>query len=207
MIEDYDSDDSNDNGINRRLRTECGQQLGEAPVRLDGSQRGYDNVVKSSKMSIQREIEKDPNAIMYNEEDEPENIGDLSKLMDTTMDIIQFMDTAPMTAKLRLAPSEFEDIITAKYGEQCPPQLIDLLIEDKKNKSTKNFEKMIQMFSTLVKVKEGEADMTTEYNAFTEEINSEYVYPKFGGKEEFNKAMMKEAKRKARKEMKRQSRK
>jgi hypothetical protein len=50
------------------------------------------------------------------------------------------------------------------------------------------------MFETLAKIKAGEASMEKEYEKFTEEVNEEYLYPSFGGKQQFQEAVMKESK-------------
>lgn len=196
-----DSDSDDDNSTKKHIQREMSNAI---PIELDGTSRSYDKVMKESGISIMKEIENDPNSIMYNEDDIPEQIADLASIMEKVMDMINFMDSIEMRSKLRMNFEEFEEVVKAKYTE-LPAELVDLLIEDARLKTQKNFERIINMFDTLSRIESGDADMTAEYNAFTEEINEEYIYPDYNGKEGFRKAMVKEAKKKARKAAKKGS--
>ena len=58
------------------------------------------------------------------------------------------------------------------------------------------------MFSRIQKIKVGELDIKTVNDEFVEEINEEYVYKKFGGKDKFEETLKRRAEEKKLKDQK-----
>jgi hypothetical protein len=134
----------------------------EAEVKLDGGVTGY--------------VEPEMSASA---------IPNLNELLEKIIEMVEFMNTPQMVKKKRTDPKNYEYTIFFKYREHMPTKIIDLLIEN----HTDNLQKLITMFETLNGIKMGNLDMTTEYEKFTENVNEEYLYPSFGGKDKFRERM------------------
>jgi chromosome segregation ATPase len=92
--------------------------------------------------------------------------------------------------KVKKQRSDIEGMITRKYLMEMPKNIIDLMLEKDRDA---NFVKLNGMFNMLRPVQNGSVDIETAQQSFNEKLNNEYVYPKFGGKEGFEKAMANEA--------------
>lgn len=117
-------------------------------------------------------------------------IPDLEKLLGTILDFLNYINTDEMQ-KLensdqisyeRHLESKFEDFSLRYYG-------IFKLLLDKENRED-NLAKLIDIFSKLKEVKLGKVDIYKATEDYQEELSHEYVYPKFGGKEQFRKKML-----------------
>ena len=146
----------------------------------------------SDKLYTENDVSLDPNALPDIKEAEmsASAIPDLGMMTGYIMEMLAFMDSPEMMKKKRENEKEYELVVFHKYRDLMPTKIIDLLMEDKIN----NLKKIISMFETLNDIKVGKREMTKEYNKFTENVNSEYVYPQFGGKQQFNQKMMEYAK-------------
>jgi hypothetical protein len=144
-----------------------------------------------NQLFTESDMQADNGAMVYQEDMTVDAIPDLNNMMELIIELIEFMNTPEMIIKKRQNKQEYEDIIFFKYRDSyMPRQIMDLLVEDPVN----NLAKIISMFETLAKIKAGEASMEKEYEKFTEEVNEEYLYPSFGGKQQFQEAVMKESK-------------
>lgn len=123
-------------------------------------------------------------------------IPDLEKLLDRVLEFLRYINKTEMQelenedkfAFERHLDSKFEDLSLRYYS-------IFRLLLDKDNRED-NVCKLIDIFSTLKKVKTGSLDIHKATEEYHEELNSEYIYPKFGGKEQFEKKMQKEKNKK-----------
>jgi len=123
-------------------------------------------------------------------------IPDLEKLLDAILEFVRYINTEEMQeleikdqlAFERHLDSKFENLSLRHYS-------IFRLLLDKENRE-ENLCKLIDVFKELKKVKMGVLDIHEATKQFHEEKNSEYIYPKFGGKEQFEQAMLKAAKKK-----------
>jgi len=134
----------------------------EAEIKLDGAPSGY----------VEPEMSVDA-------------IPNLNNILEKIIEMVEFMNTPQMVKKKAADPKNYEYTIYFKYRDYMPSKIIDLLIEN----HTENLQKLITMFETLNGIKAGELDMKTEYEKFTENVNEEYLYPSFGGKDKFRERM------------------
>jgi hypothetical protein len=159
-----------------------------------------ENKIKVSKtLCTKEEMEQDTGNISIDADENTEMsvnaIPDLDIVTQTIIEMIEFMNTPAMILKKnnKATFKEFETILYHKYRDLVPStKIIDLLIED----PVENLQKLILMFERLYKIKTGELNMKNEYECFTEEVNNEYLYPQFGGKEKFQIKMAEQMKNK-----------
>ena len=57
-----------------------------------------------------------------------------------------------------------------------------------------NILRLLAMFKKIVDIHNGKIDYEVANSQFLEEMNNKYIYSKFGGKDNFEKTMMKQAK-------------
>jgi len=112
-------------------------------------------------------------------------IPDLDVITHEILNMIEFMDTKEMINKRKKDIEEFTRVLYAKYRDVISTKMIDLLIEDRVKNENVNFKKLIDMFSTMSQIKAGHLDMKQEYEKFTESVNEEYVFKKYGGRDGF----------------------
>lgn len=88
---------------------------------------------------------------------------------------------------------EFENIVYGKFNSKLPMKVISLLIEQERYE---NLNELLDMFEILKDIKNGKRDINVEAERFGEKNRSKYVYPQFGGKENFIKTMSQPQKKK-----------
>ena len=115
-----------------------------------------------------------------------EAIPNLDEMLDHINDLLECTEEPHMKQLQETDKDMFERIIINKYHDKMPFKIIRMLMEPDRYV---NLDKLLDMFETLKKVKRGEADVYDEFKKFNEKQNEQYVYPKFGGKEEFYKKM------------------
>ena len=118
-------------------------------------------------------------------------IPDLEKLLNSVIEVLKYIDTDEMQELEARDQFAFERHLDEKFGDfSLKYYPIFMLLTDKKNRE-ENVCKLIDMFSRLKKVKDGQVDITEADKSFNEDLNSEYIYPKFGGKEEYERKVLK----------------
>jgi len=117
---------------------------------------------------------------MNDEPMDPTAIPDLTEMTNIILQMIDFMNSGIMLKKKSENKDEYERIVIFKYQDKIPYNIIRLLLED-----IKNLGKLITMFETLTNIKKGNLDIEKEYDKFGENLNEEYLYPQFGGKDKF----------------------
>lgn len=126
----------------------------------------------------------------------PDAIPDLDKLTDRIIELIELSDTSEMIELEKNDKDAYEQFFSDEYLD-IPLGLVRLLLE--RENRDKNLKKTCEMIETLIRVKEGQADIDKEFETFNENLNQELVYPQFGGKEAFEKALINDAKKKSKK--------
>lgn len=111
-------------------------------------------------------------------------IPDLEKLTDGILKFIDFIDTPEIRDLKENNISKFNFIVNDQFQE-LPLTMIRLL-SDYKNR-TQNLEKILEMINLLRSVKTGEKSLENAENEFVEKRAEEYLYPAFGGKDNFYK--------------------
>ncbi len=111
-------------------------------------------------------------------------IPDLELLTTKIIEFLEFMDQPEISSMKEHEPGNFNYLVQQKYS-MLPVSMVKLL-SDKPNRA-QNLEKIIDMINILRSVKNGEKTFETAENEFVEKRAEEYLYPAFGGKENFYK--------------------
>lgn len=122
-------------------------------------------------------------------------IPDLDRLLATVLEFLEYIGTPEMQAMEIHDNIGFEHHMDAKYPDlSLRYYSIFKLLLDREHRE-ENVCKLIDIFSALKRVKSGEVDIKDATSDFQEGMNNEYIYPKFGGKEKFEKKMASDAKK------------
>lgn len=119
----------------------------------------------------------------------PSAIPNIDEMLVHIDKLIDFIETPKMKNLEHSNNKEFERQAYAKFNSVLPMSIINLLVESNRYE---HLERLLEMCNTLKKVKNGELDIHEEHTKFSEKLNTEYLYPKFGGKENFENEMKKQ---------------
>jgi hypothetical protein len=121
-------------------------------------------------------------------------IPDIEKLLGMVLDLLRYISTEEMQRLEETDSQAFERHLDSKFETlSLRYYSIFKLLLDKENRE-ENIFKLINMFSILKEVKSGSLDITKADEDMQLDLYSEYVDPKIGGKEEFERVL--KAKRK-----------
>jgi hypothetical protein len=113
-----------------------------------------------------------------------ENIPDLVEMTNKLIEFIEFSDK-PETIKLKENnPGNYNYIVTNRF-EILPPSMIKLLAD--RTKRTEHLQKILELIDLLKEVKSGKISYENAETDFIEKRSEEYLYPQFGGKDNFYK--------------------
>lgn len=114
-----------------------------------------------------------------------EEIPDIEQLMDMVIEFMTYISTDQMQTMEKSDPDGFEKHLDNKFSAFSLRYygIFKMLLEKKGREE--NLAKLIDLFSSLNKVKTGKKSMDLAYEQYTEGLNNEYIYPKYGGKEKF----------------------
>jgi hypothetical protein len=130
----------------------------------------------------------------------PEEIPDLDALMDSIIEFLEYINTSEMQQLEEANPVAFENHLDLKFRSFSLKYYgIFKMLLDKKRRA-ENVNKLINLFSKLNKVKDGDMSMDKAYEEYTEGLNGEYIYPKYGGKDNFEQHIKKQHAEKQKKE-------
>ena len=111
-------------------------------------------------------------------------IPDLLQLTDKILEFIEFYDKPEMKKLREENMGNYNYIIGEKFT-MLPPSMIKLLSDEENRVS--NLEKLMEMLRLLQTVKDGKNTFENTENDFFEKRAEEYIYPKFGGRDNFYK--------------------
>jgi hypothetical protein len=124
-------------------------------------------------------------------ENTPESMPDIEKLIDNVIIFLQYISTDEMEKMEEEDPVAFEKHLDVKFIDFTNRYYtVFKILLDKPNRE-KNVQKLLEVFEKFNKIKNGENTIDDAYQEYTEELNSEMIYPKCGGKENFIKEMKK----------------
>lgn len=142
-------------------------------------------------------IRLDPNKYKNNEDDKhhPSHIPDIEEMLKNVISIVEFVSTPEMTLMEKNNNIEYKKIAENAFPEFSNNyiSIFNMLLNSQNREH--NLGKLVALFSNLKEIKEGRKNIDTEYNKFQEKQAEEYIYPKFGGKKQFEMAMLNEAKK------------
>lgn len=142
-------------------------------------------------------IKLDPNKYNNLNDDklDPNNIPDLENLLKNVIDLVEFISTPQMA---QLEKTNF--ILYKTTAENAFPHfsnnfisIFNMLLHS--NNRNYNLTKLISLFSNLKDIKDGKKNIDLEFKKFQEQQAQEYIYPKFGGKKQFENAMINSSKK------------
>lgn len=123
----------------------------------------------------------------HNKNYAPEQIGNMEQLLTWILEFVDYVETPEMKRLEKLDAKAYETHLDHRFSEfsQKYWATFKILIESKNREE--NLYKVIDMVTRLRNVQLGKSTMDNEYGEFTEDLNKEYIYSKFGGKEKFTK--------------------
>jgi len=131
---------------------------------------------------------------LFSEPDAPLEIPNVDKLLNVVLEIIMLINTEEMQQMEIIDPVKMERLLEQKYQDFADRYygLFKLLLE--RANREENILKIITIFERLKKIEEGKVSYDYEYKKFTEGLNDEFIYSKYGGKQKFEAFMMKKNK-------------
>lgn len=117
-----------------------------------------------------------------------ENIPDLKYVIDTLTDIFEYISKDAMIELQLSNIEEYKRHLERKYSEFCDRyySLFRIVLDGELDSMTH----LVMMIKNLCLVNDGKISMDAAYTNVREELSNHYIYPKFGGKKEFEREMM-----------------
>lgn len=125
------------------------------------------------------------------------NIPDLKYVVDTLTQIFEVISTDEMINMRNTNREQYEQTLHDRFTEFCEKyySLFSVILDGELDSMTH----LVMMIKTLCMVKSGQITMDTAYAHIREELSNQYIYPQFGGKKGFEKAIMNRNKHKKQK--------
>lgn len=116
------------------------------------------------------------------------NIPDLKYVVDTLTQIFEVITTDEMIDMRKTNRDQYEQTLHDQFTEFCDKyySLFSVILDGELDSMTH----LVMMINTLCLVKSGQITMDTAYAHIREELSNQYIYPQFGGKKGFEKAIM-----------------
>jgi hypothetical protein len=141
---------------------------------------------------VQNDMKANPNAITMNTEEDMNvaSIPDIEKLTEDILNFLKFTTTYETKLLIKENYGAFQHKVDELYPD-IPYSITKLLMDDTETAEdkSKNLVKLLEMLSQLSDIKKGNQDINKSFNSFRECLHEEYVYPKFGGKDEFERKL------------------
>jgi hypothetical protein len=112
------------------------------------------------------------------------NIPDLVEMTNKLIEFIEFSDK-PETIKLKENNIGNYNYIISNRFSILPTSMIKLLSD--REKRSEHLQKILEMIDLLKSVKSGSKSYESAETEFIEKRSEEYLYPQFGGKDNFYK--------------------
>ena len=148
----------------------------------------------------ENEMERDPNGIYL--DFETENIPDLNNLTNQIITFLEYINKSDMEKMEEEDPVAFKAHLENEFADFSLNYINVYNMLLNKNDRDDNIIKLMNLIEILREVKSGEKKMQDEFNKFKENLSEQFVYPKFGGKENFEKKIKKRAMKKQKKQHK-----
>lgn len=121
-----------------------------------------------------------------------EQYPDLKYVIDTVIQIIEFMSTDEMVKLKETSTDEYEAKIINKFEDfgEKQPALFNIILDGE----IESLGNLIEMIRMICLMKTGQISMGTANEYVREMCAEQYIYPQFGGKNEFEKTIKERAK-------------
>ena len=115
------------------------------------------------------------------------NIPDMKYIVDTLTQIFEVITTERMIQLQQNNREQYEQELHDQFKDFCDRyySLFSVILDGELDSMTH----LVMMIKTLCLVKTGQITMDTAYAHIREELSNHYIYPKFGGKKGFEKAI------------------
>lgn len=129
--------------------------------------------------------DKDPNGIYL--DFDTQAIPDLNNLTTEIINFLEYINNDDMESMEKNNFVEYKNHLEQKFPDFSLNyiNIFNMLLV--KHNREYNLMKLLTLFDTLKEIKDGNKDINNEYNIFKESQAQEYIYPKFGGKRNFEK--------------------
>jgi hypothetical protein len=145
--------------------------------------------IKKSVTTINEPTTFSRGEVMLNEKKE-QNTSNIVNLTKQIIDFVEYLEK-PEIKELAKNHGQFTNHIETKFEDfTLEYYSIYKMLLDEKNRSD-NLEKLFNMITQISKIDEGKSNYNKEFNKVRETLAEEFLYPKFGSKENFQKAMSK----------------
>jgi len=115
-----------------------------------------------------------------------DSIPNLVELTNNILSLVDFLDKPEIIELEKNDERIYFQSVIEKF-DKVPMSIIRLMME-RENRDI-NLEKLINLIQTLKSVKNGKKNINNAFEQYKSQLEEEYIYPKFGGKEEFEKQM------------------
>lgn len=149
-----------------------------------------------------QEAMNDPTAQVMgggDEEASVEAIPDLDVLTANIVEILEYLERSDIKKIRETNDSVIRMTLINKYADCVPLKFIDLFMEKDEVHKQESIERTMRFIEMLSKAKAGTVDLEEGSKEFVDEVNWRYAYSKYGGKEQFDKALKKELAKEQRK--------
>jgi hypothetical protein len=127
----------------------------------------------------------------------PEEIPDVDKLIGYVISFLEYINTEEMQKLENDDPIAFEKHLDNKFSDFTLRYYTTFkLLLDKENRES-NIARLLELFEKFKKVQTAEKTMDNAWDEYTEDLNTRYIYSKFGGKKNFEKGLLKKKNKKA----------
>jgi len=155
-----------------------------------------DNIKKKVVTSqIPKEFPK--NHIMLNNDDENKEskIPDITNLTGQIIEFVEYIEQPEMKNLSKENNMKYRQHLETKFEDfSLEYYSIYKMLVDNEDKRAENLDKLFNMLTKLKNVEMGKSNVEKEFVKVRDELANEYLYPKFGGKQQFEKAMAEDLK-------------
>ena len=157
-----------------------------------------DNIKKKVETSeIPTEFPK--NHVMINNDifNKESKIPDITNLTGQIIEFVEYIEQPEMKNFSKENNMMYKQHLENKFENfSLEYYSIYKMLVDNEDKRAENLDKLFNMLSKLKNVEMGKSNVDKEFVKVREELANEYLYPKFGGKQQFEKAMADDLKNK-----------
>lgn len=148
--------------------------------------------IKVDMVSEDQMSDKDRNAL-FNREASVDAIPDINLLTKNVFEIVTYLEKPEVKQQLKSNDTDVKMYLNNTYADNVPLGIITILMDEKTR--VENVERLLNLFETLVRAKNGSITLKQAEEDFAEEVNEKYLYSKYGSKEAFQQALEKETKK------------
>ena len=134
--------------------------------------------------------------VMLNNDNRENKIPDITELTGQIIEFVEYIEQPEMKTFSKENNMMFKQHIETKFENFTLDyySIYKMLIDNEENRAY-NLDKLFNMISKLKDVEMGKSNVDKEFVKVRDELAEEYLYPKFGGKKGFEKAMESEMKK------------